>query len=96
MGEFVEINLVIGVALFNYFFFRMWHILRGKWWRFSPIWKWSGDIAELKNLSKTAESERLRQASNTTLWGLYFTAGYLLFFGILGYILTKLGYYYNF
>ena len=96
MGEFVEISLFLCVVLLNYFFFRMWHVLRGKWWRISPTWKWSKDITELKSLAKTAASEKLRQECNSILWGFYLTAGYLLFIGVFGFILTKMGYYSQF
>jgi hypothetical protein len=71
----------------------MWHVLYGKWWPVSPTWRWLQDIAELKRLAKAAESEKLRQECNTILWGLYITAGFMLFIGVLGFILTKMDYF---
>ena len=94
MGEFIEISLFLCIASLNYFFLRMWHLLRGNWWRMSPTWKWPQDIRDLKRLAETAESEALRQKCSNTLKGLYITAGYMLFVAVLGYIVTKLGYYY--
>ncbi len=93
MGEFVEFSLVLSIVSLNYFFLRMWHVLRGKWWRFSPTWRWPQDIANLRKLANTAESEKLRQECNTILWGLYVTAGYMLSVAVFGFILTKTGYY---
>ena len=67
MGEFVELSLFLCIAFLNYFFLRMCHVIGGKWWGFSPTWKWFKDIAELKRLAKTAESEKLRQECATIL-----------------------------
>jgi hypothetical protein len=93
MGEFIETSLIICIVLLNYFFFRMWHLLHGKWWRMSPTWKWAKDIAQLKNLAKAADIEKLRQECNFVIWGLYFTAGYLLLVVIIDFALPRMGYY---
>jgi hypothetical protein len=93
MGAFVELSLLSSIVSLNYFFLRMWHILHGKWWRFSPTWRWPQDIAKLKQLAKTAESEKLRQECNTILWGLYVTVGYMLLVAVLGFILSRMRYY---
>ena len=90
MEEFFIMSFVFSISSLNYFFLRMWHVLHGKWWRISPTWRWLQDIAELKRLAKSSESEKLRQECNVILWGLYITAGFMLFLGIVGFILTKM------
>jgi hypothetical protein len=74
--------LMISVLGFNFFFLSMFRILRGKWYRFSPTWRWLQDVRALRRLSLTAESDELRQECRLVLHGIYISSG-LLALGIL-------------
>ena len=87
--EFIEFNIFFSLGALSYFILRMRHILYGKWYRFS--FSFLRDLEEIKRLAKIADSEELRQKCVETLHGLYIAAGYLLFTGLLGFVLTRLG-----
>lgn len=79
---FVDIVLLASIAALNFFFFYMWHILRGTWYSISPTWEWVKDVKELRKLSLSADSEELRQTCKFVLKGIYVSSG-ILFVGIL-------------
>jgi len=87
--EFIEFNLFLSIGALTYFILRTRHIVYGKWYRFS--FYLPGDIKEMKRLAETAESEEQRQKCVETLHGLYISAGYLLYTGLLGLVLKRLG-----
>ena len=85
---FTDIVLILAVILINYFFFYMWHILRGKWYSISPTWEWIKDIRDLKKLSVTAPTDKIKQKCKFVLNGIYFSTGLLLFGIVFGFLIT--------
>jgi hypothetical protein len=80
----LEAILVLSVAAFNYFFFSMNRILRGKWYRLSPTWQWPRDIRQIRRLVQTAETDQVRHNCKVTLCGIYISGGCFLLALILG------------
>lgn len=57
----------------------MWKILYGSWLiPPPPIWKWGNDIKKLKLLAAHADSLEVRQKSKITLYGIYFSTGFIM------------------
>ena len=69
-SRLIEYFLIASVISFNYFFSRMNYILYGTIWQLVPTWEWLNNIRELKNLSRSAETEELKKKCKLVLTGL--------------------------
>jgi len=75
---FIDVLLLISIALFLYSFGCMRKLLYGKWYVARPTWKWGKDISRLRRLALQADSEEVRKKCKFTLNIFYLSGGVFL------------------